>query len=146
MNKRQMPPGLREFADANVLGDEITKELEDCWHTIRGQRPQTQAEWMQFWGIVKQLIEEDEASQMNTAHFDPFDGDANPEFGPKCCGEEMGWVDCAECEGTGIAEYEDGGMELCGDCNGEGGDYGCANCGATGLDVRVHHELNQREE
>lgn len=76
----------------------------------------------------------------------PFDGDGSPEFGPICCGEEMDWVDCAECEGTGIAEYEDGGMELCGDCNGEGGDYVCPRCGATGREIRVERELNQREE
>lgn len=55
-----MPPGLREFADANVLGDEITQSLLEAWHTIRGQRPRTQEEWRQFWGIVKQLIEDDE--------------------------------------------------------------------------------------
>jgi len=78
--------------------------------------------------------------------YDPYDGDANPE--PPCpkCKAEMDWVDCAECEGTGIAEYEDGAMELCGDCNGEGGDYVCPRCGTTGREIRVECELNQREE
>lgn len=76
--------------------------------------------------------------------YEPYDGDGNVEA--ICCGQPMKWLDCAECEGTGIGEYEDGGTELCDTCNGEGGDYVCENCGYTGRELRVQQELNQREE
>lgn len=93
---------------------------------------------------------------MNAAHFDPFDGDANPEFGPDCpdCKTEMDWGDCHACDMDGYIEidaddYTDRVVnEKCSACMGDGGFWICDTCGYTVTDaeLREPQELNQREE
>lgn len=93
---------------------------------------------------------------MNTAHFDPFDGDANPEFGPNCpkCKKEMDWIHCDLCGEEGYIEsdaddYSDRTViEKCTECMGSGGTWFCWDCmyTVTDAELREPQELNQREE
>lgn len=86
----------------------------------------------------------------------PFDGDANPEFGPPCpkCGAEMDWMDCELCGTEGYIEsdaddYTDRTVvEKCMACMGDGGVWYCELCGSqyTEAYLREPQELNQREE
>lgn len=93
---------------------------------------------------------------MNTYHFDPFDGDGSPEYGPTCskCKCEMVWEDCHACDRDGYIEiecddYTDRTVnEKCMACMGDGGFWMCGNCGGTVTDaeLREQNELHQREE
>ena len=93
---------------------------------------------------------------MNTAHFEPYDGDCNPEFGPPCpnCKAEMDWEQCHACDTDGYIEsdaddYTDRTVtEKCMVCMGDGGFWYCGNCGytVTEAELKEPQELNQREE
>lgn len=86
---------------------------------------------------------------------DPYDGDANPEYGPLCrkCNVEMQWEDCDNCGATGHVEtdtddYTEKDMyEECGRCLGFGGWWFCG-CGAqiTDGDWMARSEIHEREE
>lgn len=88
--------------------------------------------------------------------YDPYDGDANPEFGPPCpeCKAEMDWEDCHACGAEGYLEnevddYSDRTViEKCIVCMGAGGFWYCGNCGhtLTEAELKQASELHQREE
>lgn len=97
---------------------------------------------------------------MNTAHFDPFDGDGSPEEEPNCpkCGGELDWIDCTWCDGDGMIpddedEFYTGGLAddyiKCLACGGEGGWYHCEPCreafALEHLEWEHERQLNQRE-
>jgi hypothetical protein len=54
----QLPPGLRELADAENLNESQVKKLSDAWGTIRGRKPQTLEEWMPLYRAVKHFLGE----------------------------------------------------------------------------------------
>ena len=141
---------LREAAGiylAHLLPDEDAEALVDSF-IVAGERgvtrPNTSAPVLSVRNGALVFEDASVVHPFTGTPYEPYDGDGNVEA--ICCGQPMKWLDCAECEGTGIGEYEDGGTELCDTCNGEGGDYVCENCGYTGRELRVQQELNQREE
>lgn len=93
---------------------------------------------------------------MNTYHFEPYDGDGNPEYGPPCpeCKAEMVWEDCHACDGDGYIESEADDYtdrvvtEKCMVCLGDGGFWFCDNCAytVTNAELREPQELNQQED
>lgn len=58
-DNKPLPPGLREFADAYQLSDNMVAELANTWDTIRGRRPQTAEEWARIWEFIRQLMDDD---------------------------------------------------------------------------------------
>ena len=60
LNRNQgVAPGLRWIAETEQLTDANIRQLTDAYDTIRGKRPQTMAEWEQFYKAVKQYLRED---------------------------------------------------------------------------------------
>jgi hypothetical protein len=62
MNPReqQLPPGLRDLANAKGLGEAQVDKLARAWNTIRGRRPKTLEEWLPLYEAVKKYFAEDE--------------------------------------------------------------------------------------
>lgn len=60
LREQQLPPGLRDLAEAKELSEGQVDKLARAWDTIRGRRPKTLEEWLPLYEAVKEYFAEDE--------------------------------------------------------------------------------------
>jgi hypothetical protein len=60
LREQQLPPGLRDLANAKGLSEAHVDKLARAWDTIRGRRPRTLEEWLPLYEAIKKYLVEDE--------------------------------------------------------------------------------------
>lgn len=56
-----LPPGLREFAEADKLTPDRVRQLAAAYPTIRGRKPATVSEWRTLHNAISKFLEEVES-------------------------------------------------------------------------------------
>lgn len=56
--RRALPPGLREFAQADGISDERVRQLAATYPTMRGRKPATASEWRTLHNAVAKFFDE----------------------------------------------------------------------------------------
>jgi hypothetical protein len=64
LREQQLPPGLRDLANAKGLSQAQVDKLARAWDTIRGRRPKTLEEWLPLYEAIKNYFVEDELEQI----------------------------------------------------------------------------------